>query len=226
MAQWAAPDCGNAVPQYQNIGTHVINNHQPSSISTVYAEANSVLLGGDFQSGFSYNGMVNHHGLWKIIRKMSDDNRALIEQIARLTAQLSHLQSILYHQQSTNSLLAAQDMVNNQLNPVTAMSVNEYNSSKRVLSPMSEEQGESIEMDNDFNTRIVTFTQKKRRALGVSPSTKIQDKGISMSNQPKQSKDKQQESMACANVHLQNNLSMNNHMNEQQELHISKEAKR
>ncbi|CAF1486685.1 unnamed protein product [Rotaria sordida] len=157
---------------------------------------------------------------------MSDDNRALIEQIARLTAQLSHLQSIVYHQQSTNSSLATQDIVNNQLNPVTMMSVNEHNSSKRVLFPMSEEQRKSIEMDNDHNTRIVVCTQKKRRALGVSSSTKIQDKGIPMPNQPKQSKDKQQQSMTYANIQLQNNLSMNNHMNEQQELHISEEAKR
>ncbi|CAF1290399.1 unnamed protein product [Rotaria sordida] len=51
---------------------------------------------------------------------------------------------------------------------------------------MSEEQCESIEMDNDPNTCNITFTQKKRRAVGVSPTTKIQDKGISMSNQPKQ----------------------------------------
>ncbi|CAF3401442.1 unnamed protein product [Rotaria socialis] len=63
------------------------------------------------------------------------------------------------------------------------MSVIAHNSSKRVLSPMADEQRESTEMDNDPGTRIVSTAQRKRRAVGVSPSNKIQDNGLSISNQ-------------------------------------------
>ncbi|CAF4567837.1 unnamed protein product [Rotaria magnacalcarata] len=114
---------------------------------------------------------------------MSDDNRALIEQITRLTTQITHLQSIVYQKQSISSTMTTQDTLNSQLNPVTTMSVIAHNSSKRVLSPMSDEQCESTEMDNDPGTRIVSTAQRKRRAVGVSPSNKIQDNGLSFSNQ-------------------------------------------
>ncbi|CAF3022128.1 unnamed protein product, partial [Rotaria socialis] len=175
MAQRVAPDCGSAAPQYEKLGTHNFINHQPSSISTVYADANGVLFGGDAQAGLQYNGIANHPDPWKIIQKMSDDNRALIEQIARLTTQITHLQSIVYQKQSNNSTVTTQDTLNSQLNPVTTMSVIAHNSSKRVLSPMSDEQRESTEMDNDPGTRIVSNAQRKRRAVGVSPSNKMQD---------------------------------------------------
>ncbi|CAF3631335.1 unnamed protein product [Rotaria socialis] len=226
MAQRVAPDCGSAAPQYEKLGTHNFINHQPSSISTVYADANGVLFGGDAQAGLQYNGIANHPDPWKIIQKMSDDNRALIEQIARLTTQITHLQSIVYQKQSNNSTVTTQDTLNSQLNPVTTMSVIAHNSSKRVLSPMSDEQRESTEMDNDPGTRIVSNAQRKRRAVGVSPSNKMQDNGLFISNQARHSKNIQQQSMNYANIQLQNNFSVNNNTKEQQELHISEEAKR
>ncbi|CAF4623254.1 unnamed protein product, partial [Rotaria magnacalcarata] len=65
MAQRVAPDCGSAAPQYEKLGTHHFINHQPSSISTVYADANGVLFGDDAQPGLQYNGMANHSDPWK-----------------------------------------------------------------------------------------------------------------------------------------------------------------
>jgi hypothetical protein len=168
------PGYSTSTPHPFNGGVVQGNFPQQQALSSMYANATNVLLGVDQQQNGYANGPSTHQqDPWLIIQKMSEDNRMLIEQISRLTTQLTHLQSMLYQQQhqqqmDTAHLSAAPAVQNEQMTLVTTITGTGGSGPKRTLSPFNEEITESIEMDNDPNTRTVISTQKKRRAAELT----------------------------------------------------------
>jgi hypothetical protein len=166
----ATPGYLQVIPQVHNGGGAQGNFAQQYAVSTVYANANDVLFGYDQHQTSSLNGAAHQQDPWIIIQKMSEDNRALLEQISRLTTQLAQLQSMLYQQQQQQITIhpsAAPAMHNEQITTTVTSTGDANLGSKRTLSPVDDEDvRESNEMNNDPNTRIVNPSQKRRRAAG------------------------------------------------------------
>ncbi len=155
-----------------NPHSHIMGNiqgnmFQQQPISTIYASANDVLLGEDRQQIISGPVQSHQQDPWLIIQKMSEDNRVLIEQVARLTTQLAHLQSILYQQQQQNTThgAAVTAMQVSQNSPVitSTLPATPNTNAKRTLSSVDQEIKDAIEMDMDPNTRVVLSSHQKKK---------------------------------------------------------------
>lgn len=166
----AMPGYLQIIPQVNNGGVVQSNFSQQQPLSTLYANATDLIHGYDQQQNVSLNSTTHQQDPWSIIQKMSEDNRALVEQISRLTTQLTQLQSILYQQQQQQQniihLSAAPAAHNEQITNMVISTEAENLGTKRTLSPFEDEIREANEMDIDPNTRIVNPLQKRRRAAG------------------------------------------------------------
>jgi hypothetical protein len=226
----AMPGHSQVIPHVHNGGGGPGNFPQQQLLSTIYANATDTLHGYDQHQNASFNGAAFQQDPWLIIQKMSEDNRALLEQISRLTTQLAQLQSILYQQQQQNTthLSAPLDMCNGQSGPVTTTTEAMIVGPKRALSPMDEEMIESNEMDNDPNTSIVSTTQKRRRAVEHVSVAASSVSNNSHAQQSEQYKSTTRNRMNMSSIQRQGIIGNNDgyaRMVQQQTL-VSEEAKR
>ena len=159
------------IPHHNNEGGIITNAMQTRSVSMIYADATEALLGNDARQSAQQNGFITQQDPWAIIQRMSEDNRMLIEQVSRLTMQLTHLQSMIHQQYATTQLAAIPSTPSKQGSAVKSTLNVEVSGPKRVLSPVDEDRRDSYEMDRDPDTRTVNSAQKRRRAAGGSPTS-------------------------------------------------------